>query len=269
LPDKHDVWAVAQDHVNGSLLFAGTEFGLFTSVDGGQHWVQLKGGLPVAQVRDLALQRRENDLVVATFGRGFYVLDDYTPLREMSPQALAEDAHLFALRDAYLFNPIGGQQPAGAAGLGPMAGNWTAPNPPFGAVFTFNLRQDPPGDSKLVMTITDEGGKQVRRFDVEKGVGLRRIAWNLRADPPPPPSRAGGAGEAGRAGADVGRAGGAGQAGGAGRENAPPAGGGRGGPPQGPLVAVGRYHAQLGVQTGSEVKPLGQPQTFSVVALER
>ena len=94
LPERHDVWAIAQDHVNGDLLFAGTEFGLFASVDGGRHWVQLKGGLPVTQVRDLAVQRRENDLVIATFGRGFYVLDDYTPLREMSAQALTEDAHL-------------------------------------------------------------------------------------------------------------------------------------------------------------------------------
>jgi photosystem II stability/assembly factor-like uncharacterized protein len=246
LPDRHDVWAVAQDFVKSDLLFAGTEFGVFTSVDGGQHWVQLTGGLPVAQVRDLAIQRRETDLVIATFGRGFYVLDDYSPLREMSAQALAEDAHLFALRDAYLFNPLG-QQPAGAAGIGAMAGNWIAPNPPFGAVFTFNLRQDPAGDAKVVMTITDDAGKQVRRFDVEKGTGLRRIAWNLRADPPPP----------GRAG-EAGRAGGAGGG-----------GGGRGGPPQGPLVTPGRYHAQLGRQAGSDVTPLGQPQTFMVVPLEK
>ncbi|MBI3490952.1 MAG: glycosyl hydrolase, partial [Acidobacteria bacterium] len=154
LPDRHDVWAVAQDHINPDLLFAGTEFGVFTTVDGGRHWVQLKGGMPVAQVRDLTIQRRENDLVLATFGRGFYVLDDYSPLREMSTQALTEDAHLFPQRDAYLFNLLG-QQPAGAAGLGPMAGNWTAPNPPFGAVFTFNVRQDPPSGTKFVMTITD------------------------------------------------------------------------------------------------------------------
>jgi hypothetical protein len=136
-----------------------------------------------------------------------------------------------------------------------MAGNWTAPNPPFGAVFTFSLRQDPPVDAKLVMTITDESGKQIRRFDVDKGTGLRRVAWNLRADAPPAAGRAGGAGRAG-------------EAGGAGRENAPPAGG-RGGPPQGPLVAPGRYHAQLGRQSGTEVTPLGQAQSFLVVPLER
>ena len=75
-----------QDHVNGNLLFAGTEFGLFTSVDGGASWVQLKGGMPTIQVRDMAVQKRENDLVLGTFGRGFYVLDDYSPLREITPQ---------------------------------------------------------------------------------------------------------------------------------------------------------------------------------------
>ena len=105
LPDRHDVWAVAQDHVNPNLLFAGTEFGVFTSVDGGGHWIALKGGVPVAQVRDLVIQRRESDLVIATFGRGFFVLDDYSPLREMSAQALSEDVHLFALRDAYSLQP--------------------------------------------------------------------------------------------------------------------------------------------------------------------
>ena len=158
LPDRHDVWSVIQDHVNGNLLFAGTEFGLFTSVDGGASWVQLKGGMPTIQVRDMAVQKRENDLVLGTFGRGFYVLDDYSALREISPQTLAEDARLFPLRDAYLFSPTG-LAPAGTAGLGPMAGNWTAPNPPFGAVFTYNVKQALPDDTKLVLTIADDTGK--------------------------------------------------------------------------------------------------------------
>jgi photosystem II stability/assembly factor-like uncharacterized protein len=257
LPDRHDVWAIVQDHGNPDLLFAGTEFGLFTTIDGGHRWIALKGGLPPTQVRDLTIQKRENDLVIATFGRGFYVLDDYTPLREMSAQALDEAVHLFTLRDAYLFSPLG-QQPAGAAGIGPMAGNWTAPNPPYGAVFTFNMKENVPNDAKLVMTISDDAGKQVRRFDVPKGVGLRRVAWNLRADAPPP-GRAGGAGETGRAG-EAGRAGVAGAAGEFGR--------GRGGPPQGPLVSPGRYRAQLGTQIGNDVTPLGNAQTFMVIPLD-
>jgi len=251
LADRHDVWAVVQDHVNGNLLFAGTEFGAFVTVDGGAHWTALKGGLPPAQVRDLTIQRRENDLVLATFGRGFYILDDYSSLRELTADALNEPARIFAMRDAYLFNLLG-QAPAGAAGLGTMAGNWTAPNPPFGAVFTFNVREDLPTDAKLVMTISDDAGKPVRRFDVTKGTGLRRTVWNLRADPPP-----GRGGEAGRGG-DAGRAGG----------GAPGTGAGRG-PQQGPIVAPGRYRAQLGRQVGNDVTPLGAPQLFAVVSLEQ
>ena len=246
LPDKHNAWAIVQDHVNPDLLFVGTEFALFASFDGGSHWVALKGGMPPAQVRDIAVQKRETDLVLATFGRGFYILDDYSPLREITPQALAEEARLFPLRDAYLFNPLG-LAPAGAAGLGPLSGLWTAPNPPYGAVLTYHVRQDLPADAKLVITIADETGRQVRRFDVDKGPGLRRAAWNLRGDLPPAP-----------AGAD---SGGTGRAGGR--------GGGRGGPPQGPLATPGTYRATLGRQVGDQVTAIGPPQTFRVVQVEQ
>ena len=139
--------------------------------------------MPPIQVRDMTMQRRENDLVLATFGRGFYILDDYSALREITPQALAEEARLFPLRDAYLFNPLG-LSPAGSAGLGPLSGLWAAPNPPFGAVFTYNVKAALPADATLVLTITDDTGRQIRRMDVDKTAGLRRVAWNLRADPP-------------------------------------------------------------------------------------
>jgi hypothetical protein len=179
------VWAIVQDHVNGNLLFAGTEFGLFFTVDGGGHWTQLKGGMPTIQVRDLTIQKRENDLVLATFGRGFYVLDDYSALREINPQTLTDEARLFPLRDAYAFSQTG-MAPAGTAGIGPMSGNWTTPNPPFGAVFTYNVGKDLPADTQLVLTINDDTGKQVRRLTLNKTAGLRRIAWNLRPDAPAP-----------------------------------------------------------------------------------
>jgi len=236
LPDRHDVWSVIQDHVNGNLLFAGTEFGLFTSVDGGQRWVQLKGGLPPIQVRDMAVQKRENDLVLGTFGRGFYVLDDYSSLREIAAQTLAEESRLYPLRDAYIFNPLG-MAPAGTAGIGAMSGNWSAPNPPFGAVFTYSVNAAIPAEEKLVLTISDDSGKQVRRLDLDKSSGLRRIAWNLRGDPPP-----------------FGAA-------------APAFGGGRGGN-QAPIVAPGRYRATLGRAAGDKVTPVGSPQTFSVLPIE-
>ncbi len=86
LPERHDVWSVVQDHVNANLLFAGTEFGLFVTLDGGSTWLQVKDGLPTIQVRDIAVQRRESDLVLGTFGRGLYVLDDYSALRDMTPR---------------------------------------------------------------------------------------------------------------------------------------------------------------------------------------
>jgi photosystem II stability/assembly factor-like uncharacterized protein len=265
LPDRHDVWAIAQDHAAGNLLFVGTEFGVFASLDGGGQWIQLKGGLPITQVRDLVIQRRENDLVLGTFGRGFYVLDDYSALRDITPQALSEPARLFPLRDAYLFSPTG-QMPAGAAGLGSMSGNWTTPNPPFGAVLTYYLSQAPASGAKLVVTISDLNGKQVRRFDAAQGTGLKRVAWDLRAEAPPRP--AGGTGASGAAGATgaagaAGGAGAAGAAGGAGQAGPP------GAPPQGPLVAPGRYRAQLGTLADEKVTPLGGEQSFMVVRVQQ
>ena len=245
LPDKHDTWTIVQDHVNPDLLFVGTEFALFASVDGGRQWVPLKGGMPAAQVRDMTVQKRETDLVLATFGRGFYILDDYSALREITAQALAEDARLFPLRDAYLFNPLG-LAPAGSAGLSPLSGLWAAANPPFGAVLTYHVKQTLPDDAKLVVTISDDSGRQIRRFDVDKSAGLRRVAWNLRGEVP-----AATEGDAGRGG----RGGGRGQF------------GGRGGQPQGPLVTPGTYRATLGRQAGDQVTAIGPSQTFRVVQI--
>jgi len=236
LPDRHDVWSVIQDHVQGNLLFAGTEFGVFVSVDGGQQWVQLKGGMPVAQARDMTVQKRDGDLVVATFGRGFYVLDDYSPLREIAAKTLSEDAHLYPMRDAYAFSPTG-LAPAGTAGIGPMSGNWTAPNPPYGAVFTYSVNATLGSDEKLVLTIADDTGKQIRRLDLDKTPGLRRFTWNLRTDAPPPGSAAGFGGF------------------------------GRGGL-QGTPVPPGRYRAAIGRLNGDKITPYGEPVPFSVIPLD-
>jgi photosystem II stability/assembly factor-like uncharacterized protein len=236
LPARHSVWSVIQDHLNGNLLFAGTEFGLFVTVDGGSHWVQLKGGLPVCQVRDLAVQRRENDLVLGTLGRAFYVLDDYSPLREITPAALAEEARLFPLRDAYLYN-LTGVHPSDQ-GPGPTEGNHSTPNPPLGAVFTYSVRQDLPDDVKFVLAIQDESGKQIRQLDLEKS-GLRRVAWDLRGEAPPATA------------SNIQGAGGLGQ----------------GGARQGTLVQPGLYRAVLGKIVGDAITPIGQAQTFLVVRI--
>jgi hypothetical protein len=202
--------------------------------------------MPPIQVRDMHVQKRENDLLLVTFGRGFYILDDYSALRAIDAQALAEEARLFPLRDAYLFNPLT-MAPAGSAGQSPLSGLWAAPNPPFGAVFTYNVAQALPADAKLVLTIADDTGRQVRRLEIDKGVGLRRVAWNLRTDPPPAPADAQG-GRGGRGG---------GQGGGFGR-----------GGQQAPLVGPGRYRATLGRLVGDQVTAIGAPQTFMVTAIQ-
>ena len=103
LPAKGTVFSIAEDHVDPDLLFAGTDFGLYVTVDGGRTWVQLKGGLPPAWVQDIAIQKRENDLLIATFGRGVYILDNYAPLRELKSETLSKEAHLFSVKDAQSF----------------------------------------------------------------------------------------------------------------------------------------------------------------------
>lgn len=272
LPAKHDVWGIIQDHINGDLLFAGTEFGVFTSVDAGKSWIQLKGNMPVAQVRDIQVQKNYSDLVLGTFGRGFWVLDDYSALRGMTAQSIAEEAKLYPTREtALLYNVTGeGQQTL------PV---WTAPNPPVGAMMTYSVGKDIAGDAKLVITITDAAGKQVRRMDVPKDLGLHRSNWDLRADagvaqpggpglaevePPPTDDDA----DQQQTPPPAGRQGGAGRGAGAGG-GAPQAGGRGNGPLAGPFVTPGRYTATLGKQVGDTVTPYGAGVSFVVKALER
>src|SRR5687768_7771604 len=135
LPKNGPVLAIAEDHVNSNLLFTGTEFGVWFSIDGGEKWIQLKGGMPTIAVRDLNIQKRENDLVVGTFGRGIYILDDYTPLRLLKPEMLRQEAAVFPIKDALMYiqsQPLGGR---GKSFQGERY--YTADNPPFGATVTW------------------------------------------------------------------------------------------------------------------------------------
>jgi photosystem II stability/assembly factor-like uncharacterized protein len=258
LPPKHNVWSVIQDHVNPNLLFAGTEFGVFTTVDGGRQWVQLKAGMPVAQARDMQVQKRENDLVVATFGRSFYILDDYSPLREITPQALAEEARLYPVKNPWLVTP-GGLAPAGSAGVGTLGGNVVSPNPPIGANFAYSVGQAIPDGTELVLTVLDARGQRVREMAVSKEVGLHRTLWNLRGD-----AVAGAPGRGGRGGSPALSAGGVEEE----VESVFLQGPGRGGGGFGPLVAPGTYHAQLGKKVGDTVTPVGPMQTFQVLEVQ-
>jgi photosystem II stability/assembly factor-like uncharacterized protein len=215
LPDKHLAWRLVQDHVNPQLLFIGTEFGVFFSVDGGGRWTQLGGDVPTISFRDLAIQKRENDLVGGTFGRGIYILDDYTPLRSVSTEQLNAEATLFPVRTAPWYIP---QRPLGSWEQNSKAeqgdGFYVAENPPFGAVFTYYLNEGykSSGDARkeaeakankdgqdapfpgfavlneeaaedapaIVFEIRNVAGELVRMFEGPDKPGFHRVAWDLR-----------------------------------------------------------------------------------------
>ena len=211
LPDRHLVWRLVQDHVKSDLLFAATEFGIFFTIEGGEKWIQLPGGVPTISFRDLAIQRRENDLVGASFGRGFYVLDDYTPLRHINEGAMEQEALLFPVRKAPWYferRPLGDD---GQASLG--AAYFVADNPPFGAVFTYHLadglksleeerreeekklekdwkdtpyvgydaleRERRQPKATILLTVRDTDGNVVRTLEGPAKAGFHRVAWDL------------------------------------------------------------------------------------------
>jgi photosystem II stability/assembly factor-like uncharacterized protein len=178
LPERHVVWSIVEDHVNKDLLFVGTEFGLFFTVDGGKQWVQLREGVPTVAFRDLAIQKRENDLVCATFGRGFFVLDDYSPLRELTPEVLSKPAFLFPPRKAYVYEEKTRDKPAGPS--------FFAENPPVGVLLTYYLREAHAAGSKMTLTVTNAGGIWVQQIDVPTTPGLHRVSWDKRTAKAPP-----------------------------------------------------------------------------------
>jgi len=130
LPGRLLIWRLVQDHIDKDLLFAATEYGIYFTYNGGTNWVQLKGGIPTISFRDITIQRRENDLVGASFGRGFFILDDITPLRDFTADLISNEATLFPIKDAHWYKPstrVGSQGDA----------EYIAPNAPFGARFTY------------------------------------------------------------------------------------------------------------------------------------
>jgi photosystem II stability/assembly factor-like uncharacterized protein len=209
LPERGPALAFAEDHVNPNLLFCGTEFGLFVTLDGGKKWLRLRGGLPTIPVRDLAIQEREDDLVLATFGRGFFVLDNYAPLRVATAETWKKAAEIFPTRKAMIYvQDVGKRRGSQGEQL------WFGENPPYGAVFTYWLKdplktkkqqrvdsakeaekkketppyptpaqltaeadEEPP---QILITITDSAGRVVKRLTGPSGKGVHRVAWNLR-----------------------------------------------------------------------------------------
>ena len=267
LPEDHPVWCIVQDHVRPELLFASTEFGVFFTVDGGAEWVRLKGGIPTIAVRDLEIQRRENDLVCASFGRGFYILDDYSPLRDVTLELLEREAELFPVEKTWWYleaGPLGGSE-KGSQG----DAFFTAPNPPYGAVFTYHLKEglktrekvrqereaklaeegesvpfpswddlraeDREEEPAIVLTISDEDGNTVRRITGPTGAGMHRVAWDLRYPAFQPASLGGGEGR---------------------RRS-----------PSGPLTVPGTYTVTLAKRVDGVLTTIAEPRTFETVPL--
>jgi hypothetical protein len=235
LPASQPVWSIVQDPVNADLLFAGTELGLYVTVDGGRQWAQLRGGAPPIAFRDLEIHRREGDLVAATFGRGFFILDDLTALRQLKAPMLSREGILLTSRPAPLYNEIGY--------LRALPGNETTSNPPFGAQLTYYLGRDVAGQgAKIELAIESADGKEIQRLAGPSKAGFHRVTWNLRPAPPQP--QRSGSGQAG--------------------PPRPQQGGGRGGANLPPLVSPGTYTIKLLKTAGGTTSQLGETQSVSV-----
>ena len=209
LPKNGPSLSIAEDHINPELLFLGTEFGLYYTTTGGKSWLRMRGGLPTIAIYDLCIQKRENDLVVGTFGRGIYILDDYAALRHPAATALTKEAAILPIKPVLAYI----QTQAGTGSQGEAY--FTAPNPPYGATITYQLKEgvktlkqkrqeaeaeaerkgaappfptvaelraeaeeDPPA---VLLTITDTAGNVIRRLTGPATAGTQRVNWDLRS----------------------------------------------------------------------------------------
>ena len=188
LPQHGNVNTIRQDPRNRSVLYAGTEFGFFVSFDEGGSWKRFMNGLPVVRVDDVLVHPRDNDLVLATHGRGVQIMDDITPLQAATSELMAEDAHLFEPRDAVqwredirLSRSVTGDK------------GWVGESAPDGATLHYWLREG--RGEEVTITITDIAtGMPFRTMTGPAEQGLNRVVWNLRGNPPQQSGRGGGGG---------------------------------------------------------------------------
>lgn len=265
LPDRDVCYVIRQDHVNKNLLFVGTEFAAYFTVDAGETWIKLSG-VPTIAVRDMEIQRRENDLVLGTFGRGFYVLDDYTPLRTVSEALLTGDPVLFGVKAAPSYierSRLGHNNGKGYQG----ASFFAAKNPPFGAIFTYHFAEkitssverrraaekeddwkyptikelrseDLELEPQVILTVRDGDGNVIRRVKGARDKGFHRTAWDLRYPSEEAVNLSAGDLPDWRK------------------------------PPAGPLVAPGRFTVTLDLHRDGVVETLAGPEAFDVYALD-
>jgi len=213
LPEKGSVYSVAEDHKNANLLFCGTEFGFYFSIDAGKNWIEMTSGLPASIcIKDIAIQKEENDLVLASFGRGFFVLDDYSVLQNIKAEDLKKNAHIFPIKDGLVFIE---STPYGHTGKSFQGEDfYTAANPPIGATITYHIKDDwksikekreeaeaeriknkkdvyyPSADSLrledkeepayILAVITDEQGNEIRKYKFDAKKGMKRFTWDGR-----------------------------------------------------------------------------------------
>ncbi len=219
LPERGSIYAIAEDPEVGSLMFVGTEFSAFATVDGGNYWRKLSKGLPTIAVRDIEIQTNEDDLVLATFGRGFYIMDDFSALREFSREVQEKEAHLFSIADAWQYRPysrIAASETISWLGPKGFQGEdyYLGENQEFGAAIDFYLKEDiktlkeqreadeakrrKEGETVyypsyeqlkaeaeeeapyLIVTIRDANGSVVRELRTSARSGINRIHWDLR-----------------------------------------------------------------------------------------
>jgi photosystem II stability/assembly factor-like uncharacterized protein len=219
LPERGPVYTVAEDHVNPKLLFAGTEFGAYFTIDGGENWSKI-GGLPTIEIRDIEIQRRDDDLALASFGRGFYLLHDYSPMRTTDAAVFDRPAYFFPIKPALSY--VQRARLGNGSGRGWSGSTfYNVPNPAYGATFTLHIKdglktlaetrkeaqkkegwtyptleqsraEDKEPAPRHVLTIKDATGKVVRRLEAPKSAGMHRLTWDLRYASMDPVSLGGG-----------------------------------------------------------------------------
>jgi len=209
LPENLPVHSIKQDHVKKDLLFIGTEFGVYYTYNAGKNWVKLSAGLPTICIKEIDIQRRENDLALASFGRGFFILDDYSALRNINDELVAKDAHLFDVKDSWLYIE---DRSFGRNSLGETF--WRGENHPYGAVFTYYIKdnyetlkskrqksfsenekkglssdypsfadlkkEDDEQSPTLIFIIKDAEGNAVRKLTAPYKKGIQRLVWDMR-----------------------------------------------------------------------------------------
>src|SRR3989440_2549599 len=174
---------IKEDLIKPDLLFLGTEFGLWVSIDGGKNWAQFKGNhFPAVAVRDLAIQPRDNDLVLATHGRGIWIIDDITPLRALAPDLLKQDVAFVSARPVQ-------QRIEGAGGWANGDAVYVGDNPPDAAVINYYQRERHLF-GKMKLEVLDSSGRVIDELPASKRPGLNRVTWPMRVKPPRVPPAA-------------------------------------------------------------------------------